>query len=50
MAAPEIKDKTHMESERDPELKGTLASVFILGLFLAIVWIGVYSLFVDRLG
>lgn len=50
MAAPEIKDKTHIKSEKDSDLKGTLASVFILGFILVIVWISVYSLFVNRLG
>ncbi|MBD8068160.1 cytochrome c oxidase subunit 2A [Bacillus sp. PS06] len=29
--------------------KGTLASVFILGFFLIVTWLGVYFLFLDRL-
>ncbi|MDX8366505.1 cytochrome c oxidase subunit 2A [Cytobacillus sp. Hm23] len=39
--------KTKIESE--PSLKGALASVFLLGFFLIITWLGVYFLFVDRL-
>lgn len=52
MAAPERKEQTQVESETNKQtnLTGTLASVFILGLFLAVVWVSVYSLFVHRLG
>ncbi|WP_010284018.1 cytochrome c oxidase subunit 2A [Bacillus timonensis] len=40
--------KTKIKDERT-SLKGTLASVFLLGLFLILSWLGVYFLFLDRL-
>ncbi|WP_449536679.1 cytochrome c oxidase subunit 2A [Ferdinandcohnia sp. Marseille-Q9671] len=40
--------KIKIEDERT-SLKGTLASVFLLGLFLILSWLGVYFLFLDRL-
>lgn len=33
---------------KEPSLKGTFASVMLLGAFLAIAWIGVFILFVAR--
>ncbi|MFT4414159.1 cytochrome c oxidase subunit 2A [Fredinandcohnia humi] len=42
------KTKTKIEDDRT-SLKGTLASVFLLGLFLIVTWLGVYFLFMDRL-
>lgn len=50
MASPELKTKTPINSKKDSDLKGTLASVFILGFVLVSIWIGVYALFVERLG
>ncbi|MBM7647940.1 hypothetical protein JOC78_000880 [Bacillus ectoiniformans] len=36
-------------NQEDPEsLKGTLYSVFGLGLFLVITWFGVFALFLGR--
>ncbi|MCH1627342.1 cytochrome c oxidase subunit 2A [Ferdinandcohnia quinoae] len=44
------KTKTKSKVEDDhSSLKGTLASVFILGAFLIVSWLGVYFLFLDRL-
>ncbi|SDP53675.1 Cytochrome c oxidase subunit IIa family protein [Litchfieldia salsa] len=40
------KTKTNMKEET---LRGTLASVFLLGFFLIATWLGVYFLFLDRL-
>jgi len=48
MAKPEINGpKTKVEDRSS--LKGTLASVFLLGFFLIATWLGVYFLFLDRL-
>ncbi|WP_163100944.1 cytochrome c oxidase subunit 2A [Peribacillus alkalitolerans] len=49
MAQPELKNKTKTQIEDHSSLKGTLASVFILGFFLVITWVSVYFLFLDRL-
>ncbi|CAM3504727.1 cytochrome c oxidase subunit 2A [Cytobacillus oceanisediminis] len=48
MAKTELSRKTKTEIEDSSSLKGTLASVFLLGFFLVITWIGVYLLFVSR--
>lgn len=48
MAQPGIRKKAHTKVEDQSSLKGTLASVFLLGFFLIITWVGVYFLFVDR--
>lgn len=48
MAQPGIGKKTHTKVEDQSSLKGTLASVFLLGFFLIVTWVGVYFLFVDR--
>lgn len=50
MAAPKLnrKHETETEIEESSSLKGTLASVFILGLILIVTWAGVYALFLDR--
>ncbi|MFC4322725.1 cytochrome c oxidase subunit 2A [Litchfieldia salsa] len=34
---------------KEETLRGTLASVFLLGFFLIATWLGVYFLFLDRL-
>lgn len=48
MAKAEIKTKQKTEMEDSSSLKGTLASVFFLGIFLVVTWVSVYFLFVDR--
>ncbi|MCM3571597.1 MULTISPECIES: cytochrome c oxidase subunit 2A [Mesobacillus] len=48
MAQPGIGKKTHTKVEEQSSLKGTLASVFLLGFFLIATWVGVYLLFVNR--
>ncbi|MFO1444676.1 cytochrome c oxidase subunit 2A [Bacillus sp. Bva_UNVM-123] len=48
MANPELNRKTETEIEDQSSLKGTLASVLILGVILIVTWAGVYSLFLDR--
>ncbi len=48
MANTELGRKNKTKMEDASSLKGTLASVFILGLFLIGVWAGVYFLFTDR--
>ncbi|MCM2604957.1 cytochrome c oxidase subunit 2A [Rossellomorea marisflavi] len=34
--------------KRDSSLQGTFVSVLVLGLFLAVSWIGVFLLFMSR--
>lgn len=48
MAKAELKTKQKTEIEDSSSLKGTLASVFILGFFIVVSWVGVYYLFVER--
>ena len=48
MAKTELKTKQKTEIEDSSSLKGTLASVFFLGFFIAVTWVGVYYLFVER--
>lgn len=36
-------------NDEHSELKGTLASVFLLGFFLIFTWVSVYYLFLERL-
>ncbi len=48
MAKPELRQKTKVEYEDSSSLKGTLASVFFLGFFLIITWLGVFYLFINR--
>ncbi|MEH7381932.1 cytochrome c oxidase subunit 2A [Bacillus sp. JJ1533] len=40
--------KIKIEDEKT-SLKGTLASVILLGVFLIVTWLGVYFLYLDRL-
>jgi hypothetical protein len=35
--------------EQEPPLKGTLASVFLLGFFIIFSWVSVYLLYLHRL-
>jgi Cytochrome c oxidase subunit IIa family len=48
MAKAELKTKQNTEIEDSSSLKGTLASVFLLGAFIVVSWVSVYYLFVDR--
>jgi hypothetical protein len=50
MAKTELSKKSEVKTEVEDSssLKGTLTSVFLLGLFLVFTWIGVYSLFLSR--
>jgi hypothetical protein len=50
MAKTELQEKTNtkIETEEGSNLKGTLASVFLLGAFLIVTWVGVYYLYLDR--
>ncbi|WP_409301295.1 cytochrome c oxidase subunit 2A [Peribacillus sp. SCS-155] len=49
MASPKLKTKTAIKEDVHSSLKGTLASVFLLGTILIITWVSVYILFLDRL-
>ena len=42
------KTKTQLKTEDSSSLKGTLVSVFLLGFFLIISWVGVFLLFLER--
>ncbi|WP_066047690.1 subunit I/II of b(o/a)3-type cytochrome C oxidase [Robertmurraya korlensis] len=48
MAKTELNRKTKTEIEDSSSLKGTLASVFLLGFFLIVTWVSVYFLFLNR--
>ncbi|MCD4839107.1 MULTISPECIES: cytochrome c oxidase subunit 2A [Neobacillus] len=48
MAKTELKTNQKTQVEDRSSLKGTLASVFLLGLFIIVSWVSVYYLFVDR--
>jgi hypothetical protein len=48
MANAELKTNKKTEIEDSSSLKGTLASVFFLGIFLVVTWVSVYFLFLDR--
>ncbi|MFJ5715793.1 cytochrome c oxidase subunit 2A [Neobacillus sp. NPDC093127] len=48
MAKTELKTNQKTEMEDRSSLKGTLASVFFLGIFIIVTWVSVYYLFVDR--
>jgi hypothetical protein len=50
MAETELvkKTKSKTETEKSSSLKGTLASVFLLGFFIVFAWLGVYYLYLDR--
>jgi len=36
------------ENKEEPALKGTFASVMLLGAFIVVTWIGVFALFMAR--
>lgn len=53
MAGPKVKEKEsnvkkQVNHEEETSLKGTLASVMILGGIIVLSWIGVWMLFVTR--
>ncbi|SDL92941.1 cytochrome c oxidase subunit 2A [Bacillus sp. OK048] len=48
MAKAELKTNKKTAFEDSSSLKGTLMSVFFLGIFLVVTWVGVYFLFLDR--
>lgn len=48
MTKTELKMKQKTEIEDSSSLKGTLASVFFLGIFIVVAWVSVYFLFVNR--
>ncbi|ANB60964.1 cytochrome c oxidase subunit 2A [Anoxybacteroides amylolyticum] len=43
------KEKITGKTTEESNLKGTLASVFLLGFFLIFTWVSVYYLFLERL-
>ncbi|GAX88510.1 cytochrome c oxidase subunit 2A [Effusibacillus lacus] len=48
---PRITNPTSPQSgteEKEPSLKGTFASVMLLGTFIALSWLGVFFLFLSR--
>ncbi|NRD80517.1 cytochrome c oxidase subunit 2A [Bacillus sp. BRMEA1] len=49
MEKVELKTEQKTKTEDRSSLKGTLVSVFFLGLFIVVTWISVYILFVERL-
>jgi hypothetical protein len=40
--------RDRVEKNKEHSLKGTLASVLILGGFITLTWLGVYLLFINR--
>ncbi|MGZ4159479.1 MAG: cytochrome c oxidase subunit 2A [Neobacillus sp.] len=48
MAKAELKTKHRTEVEDSSSLKGTLASVFFLGIFIVVTWASVYFLYLKR--
>ncbi|EIJ78612.1 hypothetical protein PB1_13679 [Bacillus methanolicus PB1] len=48
MAEPQLAKKTETKNEESTTLKGTLASVFLLGFFIVVTWLGVYFLYLER--
>lgn len=48
MAKAELKSETRTEVEDSSSLKGTLTSVFLIGFFIVVLWVGVYFLYLDR--
>ncbi|WP_071461230.1 subunit I/II of b(o/a)3-type cytochrome C oxidase [Bacillus massilinigeriensis] len=48
MPQPVIRKNTKAKTDDSSSLKGTLVSVFMVGLFLIATWVGVFYLFMDR--
>lgn len=44
----EVRKEEHVEEKQQENLKGTLASVMILGGFLILSWLGVWILYLVR--
>ncbi|GGI17689.1 cytochrome C oxidase subunit II [Gottfriedia solisilvae] len=38
----------NQEKEKDPQLKGTLISVFGIGIFIFLLWFGFYAFYLQR--
>ena len=49
MAQTQLKKKPETHADEHSSLKGTLASVAVLGFIIVITWVSVYFLFVGRL-
>ncbi|MFS0781441.1 cytochrome c oxidase subunit 2A [Bacillus sp. 1P06AnD] len=49
MAQTQLKKQTDARKESHSSLKGTLASVSIVGAVILVTWVSVYFLFVNRL-
>lgn len=47
-SAHKEKQVTQTPTEKDTSLKGTLVSVLLLGGFIIISWISVFTLFISR--
>lgn len=45
---PDKREPASGEPGQEPALRGTFASVMLLGAFIAVTWIGVFALFVHR--
>jgi len=48
MANTELPTNTKTKVEDKSSLKGTMASVCLLGLFIVATWVGVYFVFLNR--
>ncbi len=49
MPNPSTPAKVKSEPEHEQNLKGTLASVLLLGLVIIVIWGGVFALYLSRL-
>ncbi|RFB34658.1 MULTISPECIES: cytochrome c oxidase subunit 2A [Brevibacillus] len=45
---PNQKEENKQHQEGELNLKGTLASVFLVGLFIAVTWFAVFGVFLSR--
>ncbi|AUM65526.1 cytochrome c oxidase subunit 2A [Brevibacillus sp. 7WMA2] len=45
---PNQKAENEKHQEGELNLKGTLASVFLVGLFIAVTWFAVFGIFLSR--
>lgn len=52
MAEPKVQTNTNttrnVPQKKEESLKGTLVSVFLLGGFLILTWVGVFALYMTR--
>ncbi|GGA09274.1 hypothetical protein GCM10008018_63630 [Paenibacillus marchantiophytorum] len=44
----DVIDKERKHTEQEPILRGTFASVLLLGLFLLVSWVIIFVLFISR--